>query len=142
MGSPYVLPNFNLQAAIWYAYDRAVSAYAGYDNRLLCNLTPGRRVMTTFNGVQWIHPNGVSMLPNPMEVLLEKGTTVSPMYDVVGNNCDLMEIPFGSTRFYLVICVDDIGKGFANEHRFAFINMVNQAVVFTDVTWPFPVPLP
>jgi hypothetical protein len=34
---------------------------------------------------------------------------------------DMVECPLGSGRWYRVCAVDDIGKGFANEHRAALL---------------------
>lgn len=45
---------------------------------------------------------------------------------------DTVEAPAGSGRFYLVDMVDDLGKGFANEHRFALMEKTG--------TWPSPIP--
>lgn len=44
---------------------------------------------------------------------------------------DTIEVPAGSGRYYLVGYVDDVGKGFVNEHRYA-------AIVKTG-TWPQPI---
>lgn len=45
---------------------------------------------------------------------------------------DLVEVPGGSGRFYTVDHVDDFGKGFANEHRFA--------VLMQNPNQPMPLP--
>lgn len=45
---------------------------------------------------------------------------------------DLIECPQGSGRFYEVLFVDDVGKGFANEHRIALVSKV--------LPWPIPTP--
>jgi len=48
-----------------------------------------------------------------------------PLADVRGPqdsvSADMVEVPAGSGRWYFVVGVDDIGKGFANEHRSAAI---------------------
>jgi hypothetical protein len=59
-----------------------------------------------------------------------------PFSDIRGllnpGGSDGVEIPPGSGRRYLVDQVDDIGKGFANEHRFALI--------YPTGVWPNPIP--
>lgn len=56
---------------------------------------------------------------------------------------DMVEVPAGSNRFYGVIGVDDIGKGFANEHRFAILDPYTSGALFTvQGAIPAPVPLP
>jgi hypothetical protein len=45
---------------------------------------------------------------------------------------DSLECPAGSGRFYYVTNVDDIGKGFTNEHRYALVQKYPP--------WPEPIP--
>jgi hypothetical protein len=45
---------------------------------------------------------------------------------------DTVEVPSGSGRYYFVLFVDDIGKGFPNEHRGAMLQQHG--------TWPVPIP--
>jgi hypothetical protein len=45
---------------------------------------------------------------------------------------DTVEVPFASNRFYWVTYVDDVAKGFDNEHRLAFLQKVGN--------WPVPMP--
>jgi hypothetical protein len=45
---------------------------------------------------------------------------------------DRVECPQGSGRFYDVIAVDDVAKGFANEYRIAFLRKRGG--------WPTPIP--
>ena len=47
---------------------------------------------------------------------------------------DWVEVPADSGRYYRCIWVDDIAKGFHNEHRFALIVKSNQYF------WPVPMP--
>lgn len=47
---------------------------------------------------------------------------------------DWCECPSGSSRVYRVVFVDDIGGGFANEHRLAILE--------TSTFWPVPFPSP
>ncbi len=54
---------------------------------------------------------------------------------------DMIEVPVGSGRWYTAIFVDDIGKGFANEHRAAELGQISETVDntrFAGLTWPTP----
>jgi len=48
---------------------------------------------------------------------------------------DVVEVPTGSGRSYIVLRVDDYGKGFTNEHRFAVITPYPALYL-----WPTPIP--
>lgn len=80
-----------------------------------CQLTFGHRVNVAASGgttFQGIPVHAMSLLLNPLADIRGPQDSVSS---------DLVEVPAGSGRLYWVIGVDDIGKGFANEHRFAYI---------------------
>jgi hypothetical protein len=57
--------------------------------------------------------------------------------DLQSGNGDLVEVPAGSGRFYHCIQVDDFGKGFGNEHRWAFIVAITPP---SAQAWPEPYP--
>jgi hypothetical protein len=91
------------------------------------NLAYGRRVMTQY----WIW--GVQDPPHSAVfacLLLPPFTDVQDAFNGVGP--DTVEVPAGSGRLYLVDMVDDLGKGFANEHRFAMLSKTG--------AWPSPIP--
>jgi hypothetical protein len=80
-------------------------------------------------------------------LLLPKLADVRPPIITGGQWGDCVEVPAGSLRYYAVLQVDDIGKGFANEHRFAIlvpltgrINVVFGASWGQPPDWPQPVP--
>ena len=75
-----------------------------------------------------------------MELLMPALTDIRAASDVA--LADIVECPKASGRFYLVRYVDDIGKGFGNEHRFALMIMFDKQVDFIDASFAFPVPLP
>jgi hypothetical protein len=54
-----------------------------------------------------------------MNLLLPPAVDVRGPQDTV--SFDMVEVPAGSGRWYSVVGVDDIGKGFSNEHRTAAI---------------------
>lgn len=55
---------------------------------------------------------------------------------------DLVEVPSLSGRWYQCYSVDDIGKGFANEHRYATLSkaQATDTVTINCPTWPSPIP--
>jgi hypothetical protein len=56
---------------------------------------------------------------------------------------DLLEVPTGSGRWYLVAYVDDVGKGFPNEYRMAIVWKVfgdDGLTFFNFPPWPVPIP--
>lgn len=84
-------------------------------NNQACQLTFGRRVNVTTTGgtmAPGILTIAMSLLAPPFTDLRGPQDTVS---------FDMVEVPAGSGRWYQVVGVDDIGKGFANEHRSAAI---------------------
>jgi len=117
----YTLPTFNLVCSI-----NTFSAMTGLTTFRLtspCNLAMGKRSA---------RPASLTgPYPNTGE-----GFTASlllpPLTDVRDGSCsnepDIIEVPQGSGRYYVALLVDDIGKGFPNEHRFVSLYK----------TWPFP----
>lgn len=119
----FTVPTFNLAYNGWRA-GTSPPAAPGFSG--MCNLAWGRRVSSY---------QGVISVPNEpiMTVLLPPGE------DLRGPQCALpdvcLEIPAGSGRFYSILGVDDVGKGFPNEHRAA---IVAWTVAFG--AWPSPIP--
>jgi hypothetical protein len=73
--------------------------------------------------------NQVGVVTLTMNLLLPALVDIRGPQDTIG--ADQVEVPAGSGRWYSVVGVDDIGKGFANEHRSA-------ALVAIFGTWPAP----
>lgn len=69
-------------------------------------------------------------LGQSMWLRLPKGTDIQD--DKNGIGPDIVECPWTSGRFYYAAVVDDIGGGFANEHRFC--------VLIPFAPWPVPFP--
>ena len=69
----------------------------------------------------------------PMLLLVPKGTDVrgSQGFGNATGELDLIEVPAGTGRFYTALGVDDVSKGFTNEHRF---------VVMSQISSPMPIP--
>jgi len=134
----YVLPTFVLKANVWINYSVALN-YNAPSSIPICNLTPGKRVMNVDPTLG--NPALYKVAPVLMELLLPKLTDIRPW--IGGGNQCLCEVPNGSNRFYNVVGVDDIGKGFANEHRIAWLQMIYGSTTFADVgvlAFPFPLP--
>lgn len=137
---PYVVPSMPLKCNVWHNYDPAVSAYGAPDIvGVKCNLTPGKRSFLLY-GIPVTIINSQLFYTFGVEMLFASLADIRPPDDTAW--MDYIECPDGSGRFYGVFYVDDIGKGFANEHRFAFCHRVAMATVFVDATIPVPVPLP
>jgi hypothetical protein len=90
-----------------------------------CNLAYGRRVSVAWAATAFTGPWMTLLLPPGTDI--RSGLGPSPP--------DYVEVPAGSGRTYIVNGVDDVGKGFSNEHRFAVISGEN-ATGF----WPEPYP--
>lgn len=120
----YTLPQFNLTVNIWRA--GVVPPTGPPASSPKGNLAWGRRVAVPSTG-------GTSSIGIPlmtMTLLLPPHTDVRG--DPFGINADVIECPAGTGRYYICRFVDDLGKGFANEHRGAVLTQV--------LPWPTPIP--
>lgn len=115
-----------------------------------CNLSMGRRVQ------QFVYPATTDPSPtNPafeflsleLGLLLPKGTDIRPaeLFGIIVG--DMVEVPAGTGRWYWVTAVDDVGKGFANEYRFAVVTQLTaQWLGKIGSNWgsppPWPAPIP
>lgn len=102
-----------------------------------CNLAYGRRVSSSSTDALAANEAGVLMM-----------LLLPPLTDIRDLKCsaveDLVEVPAGSGRIYRVCDVDDIGKGFPNEHRCALIIGVStlREPGFVTVVYSWPAPIP
>ena len=127
----FVLPSFPLVCGV--IHSGAIIPGGPYDLTPVCNLTWGRRTQVgSVDLLQYQNPPASSM--GTMTILFP------PLTDVRDYACsgsfDSIECPLGSGRWYWVLFVDDIGKGFANEHRAA---LVTKAALLAP-PWPIPIP--
>lgn len=67
-----------------------------------------------------------------MSLLLPPLTDIRFRDSGIGQEADAVECPALSGRFYIVIFVDDVGKGFANEHRHALLLRYTPDMVSLD----------
>lgn len=121
---PFVLPTFNLTINIWHPPVNVLNPPA----------------VTCPGNLAWSKRTKLILPTNPgpgvwplhvMHLLLPALTDVRDRFSN-GGPSDVVEVPAGTGRFYFVVGVDDIGKGFPNEHRCALIYQGN--------AWPVPIP--
>jgi len=130
----YTLPDFNLTCDIL-TFDGTNAVF-----RLSspCNLAVGRRVSMP---AATNNPTVESAALMQMTLLVPAGT------DLRDASCngwpDVVEVPQGSGRTYFCYGVDDLGKGFPNEHRFGLLwkawDFPGQVWVGA-ARWPTPIP--
>jgi hypothetical protein len=119
----FSLPTFNLAVKI----NRHATGLVGPgDVNTVGNLAWGRRANVPIPATT---TSGIITALSPV-LLLPAGTDVRDAF--CPSNFDFVEVPSGSGRWYGVAYVDDIGKGFANEHR--------AATLYKAAAWPQPIP--
>lgn len=117
----YRIPHFPLIAWAWYPPNHPPLVPDLVE--IPCNLVgPGKRSVGYFPHPGVVKPEWIVFLP--------KGTDVRDSYSQPGTH--YLEIPGGSGRYYEVIIVDDVAKGFTNEYRVAYVSKTG--------TWPTPIP--
>lgn len=140
----FTLPTFNLTVNVWTSADIATAPTF----TCLGNLTPGRRSHFA------VHPGGTAgALASIISTGLAMELLVPALTDLRGAQnagvVQVLEVPAGSARYYVVWFVDDIAKGFANEHRMALLkqidfqlaNTLNGVGTFGTIpAWPVPTP--
>jgi len=123
------LPSFNLTVNIW----RTTTPLTNPPDVVsTCNLSPGRLVTMQGEGAALSEAEAGSVQAY-MIVRLPANTDIRDGFRTFLARGDTVEIPAGTLRYYYVWYVDDIAKGFTNEHRFAL-------VVKADAGWPEPIP--
>jgi hypothetical protein len=103
----------------------------------VCNLAYGRRITTPLD----IAPVAGDDISNLMQLLLPALTDVRDVSNAV--TPDVVEVPAGSGRWYGVVTVDDVGKGFPNEYRLAALIKIYEALdplAYPGLFWPVPIP--
>ena len=125
---PFILPTFNLDVNVFSNGDPTQPP------RLTCkgNLAWGRRVGQPTVGGDPI--GSVFDYPGTMTLLVPLGTDIRDI--AAASGFDVVEVPAGSGRTYRVLSVDELGGGFANEHRGAVLSK------FFTATSPWPTPFP
>jgi hypothetical protein len=103
---------------------------------LPCNLAVGRRT----NAYQPAFQTDTGGASSPMLLVPARS-------DLRDNGCvggyDVVEVPAGTGRFYALVQVDDMARGFPNEYRIATMGkcvLNNDPVDFAGTFWPTPIP--
>lgn len=129
----YRLPSFNLVCNISQAgnaaYPPSVKPTMPYRlSGVACSLVYGQRV----NMIDGFTATSSAISALSMCLLLPALTDIRSAQNNAGR-LDCVECPAGSGRWYWVQAVDDIAKGWPNEHRTALLFQMSQ-------TWPIPYP--
>ena len=106
----FVVPQFPLNINVW----RAGNATSNPpDVTTTGNLSPGKRVTTASNIGEVPPPAMLSELLFPKQVDIRGANQ--------GAGSDTLEIPAASGRYYSCLQTEEVGLGFANHHRIAFV---------------------
>lgn len=121
----FVPPTFNLVCKIW---DKGVPvANPPRNPAQVCQLRVPHSINFVAVNIFPINEYIAAML------LLPANTDIRD--DIPNSNIgDTVECPSGSGRYYEVFQVDDVGKGFLNEYRIAYIGKSS------TIAWPVPIP--
>lgn len=128
-------PTFNVAVSIWRT-NGVGGVYAAPALAVMGNVSQGRRVLSPL-----ARSAGIPAPYLPTELLLPARTDIRGLWNGVVQ--DLVEVPAGTKRFYTVMQVDDVGRGFANEYRLAILlYQVNGNGNLVGGPYAAPVPLP
>jgi hypothetical protein len=134
-------PTFNIECGIW----RLPSLTTAPPDRVsVCNLSLGKRMdanqMIALLFLGGILPGQDLLLPAGTDIAGYGSVSLSPPFS------DVVECPLGSGRFYVVVGVVDVGSGFGNAYRMAYVMQNTQlAILETGNPWgapAWPVPTP
>lgn len=115
----FVIPQFNIYCNVHDAqYVNGTWVTRDLREVVKCNLSAGARfrqygfyALSTFEDYTTVI----------MQLLLPKRTDIRAGAQSANGEQDIVEVPGETGRFYLVMGVDDVGRGFSNEYRCAFI---------------------
>lgn len=128
--SGWRLPDFNLSCNIW--WDKQATdtpgGLGGPDVVSICNLQFGKKIGGMINLGMWI--------------LLPALTDVRGNWGWLPAMTDVIELPAGSGRYYVVVDVDDVSKGFPTEYRVASVWASYYAFPDPADGWAWPRPVP
>ena len=125
-------PNYNLVAGV---YRGPWATKTLSDSAMPCNLAYSRR---SSKAEVSENADSFAML---MSLLVPAGSDLRDLSCAAVQ--DVVEVPEGSGRWYQVCNVDDIGKGFPNEHRCAMLFKISEAMFgasYAGLVWPAPIP--
>lgn len=129
----FTLPDFNITCNV----HGVVGGVHTFRLSSACNLAVGKRVIWPVGAGSQTGGSSALMA----QLLLPPGTDVRD--SSCGGQMDIVEVPAGSGRWYIVVGVDDFGKGFANEHRCAVLFKTwGFAGNGSGLVAPWPTPIP
>lgn len=135
----FVVPTFNLNMDIFTPQLGTLAPPTVPRLSVLCNLTPGRRVVlaeleaATNQGFQG---------QGAMFALVPAGTDIRDAFCAQAAG-DFVQVPAGSNRWYMVVWVDDVAKGFSNEYRLVALEKIGSQLssnFHVGYQWPTPIP--
>jgi len=136
-------PNFNLNIDLW--RKPSVPGTDPPDASFMGNLSVGRRTQNV-----WLPLDSTSVLKRFVvkqisELMVPALTDVQPSDHTAVGPSDAVEVPSGSGRFYIVLTVEDVAKGFSNEYRLLGLiqsDFVTNGLIpgVTVPTFPSPIP--
>jgi len=129
----FVLPTFNLTVNIW--------RFGNPHTNPPDVVTPGQLKAPAMNFAPVF--GGSVFSQHGQGLLLPPGTDIRDLFQAPPNSSDMCEVPAGSGRLYFVLWVEDVAKGFANEHRYAILFKACQRSdihEFAGLDWPTPIP--
>jgi hypothetical protein len=128
-------PTFISLTSLWRT-EGIGGAYGAPDLQFLATLSCGRRVAVESSPV----------IPTQFLSAHERFLLCPKLTDIRArwNNvlADIVEFPAGSKRFYGVVDVDDVGKGFANEYRLVVLRYNSGGTPTLPPGFAAPVPMP
>jgi len=130
----FTTPTFNIACDI---YTCVLPATKTFRLRSPCNLAMGRRITWSW-GQAFTGGDAVSFGP---ALLLPPLTDIRSQVQGVDN--DIVEVPSGSGRWYVVAGWDDVAKGFPNEYRLANLYQISAFdgwIALGIPNWPVPSP--
>lgn len=126
---PFGPPTFNLPVSLW---RKPTSVLAAPTRSFMANLALGRRnALISQGGTSVLYPI------MEMQLLCPAGTDIAGRID--GVYWDVVEVPAGTSRYYVVFWVDDVGRGFPNQYRFAALAQAHSEILaLTGNPWMCP----
>jgi len=129
----FTVPTFNLSVQIYTGPWPVTSPRL----TVMGNLAYGRRVQqvrVTDVGNQESYGGQETLLLPPLTDIRDGGN----------GQQDYVQIPAASGRWYVVMLVEDVAKGFSNEYRAATVGKIWQGIngggSFPGLFWPTPIP--
>jgi hypothetical protein len=139
------VPTFSLSCFLWHT---GGDVSLPPDLTVACNLMMGGHPNPPVEPTPGATSLGIALaFARVMSLCLPKGTDVRPAFLTSTGDFDCVEVPGGSGRYYAVLGVDDVGKGFPNEYRLAAIVPFTSPIISSSLNtcgvsnpWPTPIP--